>query len=85
MYRLYVGTYTGPKSKGIYQLDLDATTGKLGSVELAVETPSPSFVAIHPSRRYLYAVNELAKYEGESAGSVRPRLLSRVAMVGCGS
>lgn len=70
MYRLYIGTYTGPKSKGIYQLELDAATGKLGPVTLAVETPNPSFVAIHPSHRFLYAVNELAKYEGESAGSV---------------
>lgn len=70
MYRLYIGTYTGPKSKGIYQLELDGATGKLGPVTLAAETPNPSFVAIHPSRRYLYAVNELAKYEGESAGSI---------------
>ncbi len=70
MYRLYIGTYTGPKSKGIYQLEMDATTGKLGAVELAGETPSPSFLAIHPSGRLLYAANEIGNYQGEKAGSV---------------
>lgn len=68
--RVYVGTYTGPKSKGIYLFDLDMTTGKMTPQGLAAETPSPSFVAIHPNRKFLYVVNEISQFNGEQAGSV---------------
>lgn len=69
-YLVYFGTYTGAKSKGIYVARFDATSGNLSSAELAAETPSPSFLVVHPSSRYLYAVNEVSKYEGKPAGSV---------------
>ena len=69
-FRVYVGTYTGKGSKGIYRLDLDTKTGKLGPVNLVAETPSPSFLAIHPSRKFLYAANEVGKFMGSSTGSV---------------
>lgn len=48
-YLVYFGTYTGPKSQGIYVARFDATTGKLGAPGLAAETKSPSFVAVHPN------------------------------------
>jgi 6-phosphogluconolactonase len=67
---VYIGTYTGPKSKGIYVSRLDATSGALSPAELAGETPSPSFLAIHPTRDFLYAVNEVGDYEGKKSGSV---------------
>src|SRR5262249_6552338 len=50
---VYVGTYTGGPSKGIYRLDLDLATGKLSEPVLAAETANPSFLAIHPNRRFL--------------------------------
>ena len=59
-YLVYVGTYTGPQSKGIYAYRFDAGTGKLDPVGLVGELARPSFLAIHPNRRYLYAVSELA-------------------------
>jgi len=37
-YRVYVGTYTGPVSKGIYVFPFDAASGKAGSLELVAET-----------------------------------------------
>ena len=55
---VYLGTYTGPKSKGIYLSRLDLTSGKLSAPILAAETEQPSFLALHPNRRFLYAVNE---------------------------
>jgi 6-phosphogluconolactonase len=67
---VYFGTYTGAKSKGIYVSRLDLQTGKLTPAELAAETKSPSFLAIHPSRRFLYAVGEVADFGGKRAGSV---------------
>jgi 6-phosphogluconolactonase len=52
----YVGTYTGSSgSKGIYKCTLDSETGKLGPVELAAAANSPSFLAITPDGKFLYA------------------------------
>lgn len=67
---VYIGTYTGPKSQGIYVYKLSAATGKLTPLGLAAKTTSPSFLAIDPSHRYLYAVNEVSDYEGKKSGSV---------------
>ena len=67
-YWVYFGTYTGPKSKGIYLSRFDAGSGKLGAPELAAETTNPSFVAIHPTHRFLYAVGELGS--GGKGGAV---------------
>jgi 6-phosphogluconolactonase (cycloisomerase 2 family) len=65
----YVGTYTGAvgnfgDGEGIYAFEMDPGTGELLNGRLAAKTPSPSWIAIHPSKRYLYAVNE------ENDGSV---------------
>src|SRR5579859_462644 len=58
----FAGTYTAKtQSKGIYSFRYDATTGKLTAIGVAAETPDPSFVAIHPSGKFLYAVNESGK------------------------
>jgi len=67
---VYIGTYTGPKSKGIYVSRLNEKSGTLAPAELAGETPSPSFLAIHPNRDFLYAVNEVDTFEGKKSGSV---------------
>ena len=57
-YRVYLGTYTGNESKGIYQCELNLKDGSLSPATLAVETASPSFLAFHPNQKFLYAVNE---------------------------
>src|SRR5690242_4343195 len=69
-YFMYAGTYTNKQSKGIYAWRFDPKTGKAASVGLAAETTSPSFLAVHPNRRFLYAVNEVPNYKGEKSGSV---------------
>ena len=69
-HRVYFGTYTGKNSQGIYSSEFDVKTGQLEAPVLAAETPQPSFLAIHPNGRYLYAVNELMDYQGKSAGAV---------------
>ena len=55
---VFVGTYTDGKSKGIYRMVLDTATGKLSEPALAAELDNPSFLAVHPTHKYLYAVNE---------------------------
>lgn len=70
-WRLYFGTYTAPgKSRGIYVASFDGATGKAGSPRLVAETESPSFLALHPTRPLLYAVNEVDNFDGQPAGSV---------------
>jgi 6-phosphogluconolactonase len=66
---VYFGTYTGSGSQGIYVSHFDAETGRLSPPELAASTPNPSFLAVHPSGRYLYAVNELDEFRREKAGA----------------
>lgn len=63
--RVYVGTYTGPKSKGIYRMDLDLASGKLSQPELAGECVNPSFLAIAPNQKFLFAVNEVGKFNDQ--------------------
>jgi 6-phosphogluconolactonase len=67
---VYIGTYTGEKSKGIYVTRMNPATGELTAPELAAETPSPSFLAVHPSRNLLYSVNEVNTFQGKPAGAV---------------
>ena len=71
-YRVYVGTYTGGKagSEGIYLLELDPATGSLTSKGLAAKVVSPSFLAIHPNRKFLYSVNEVGDFGGKPSGAV---------------
>ena len=59
---LYVGTYTDhTQSAGIYLLRMDPRSGQLESVGSADAGANPSFLAIHPTGRVLYAVNEVEK------------------------
>lgn len=59
---LYVGTYTDDhRSDGIYLLRMDPRSGQLRSVGSANAGANPSFLALHPSGRVLYAVNEVDK------------------------
>jgi len=76
-YLVYVGTYTENKSKGIYAYRFDADTGQLSSLGLAAESVNPSFLASDPSRRFLFAVNEISKYEGRSSGGVSAFAIDR--------
>jgi 6-phosphogluconolactonase len=71
-YWVFVGTYTEEKhqSKGIYRFELDPATGNLSHRALAAETKNPSFLAIHPNHKYLYAVGELGKFNGQKSGAV---------------
>ena len=68
--RVYVGTYTGKSSKGIYMSRLNPVTGALSPVELAAEVNNPSFLAIHPNHKFVYAVNEVSDSDGKPTGAV---------------
>lgn len=67
---VYFGTYTGPKSEGIYVSRFDPESGRLSPAQLAAAMGNPSFLALHPSGRYLYAVGESAEVDGRPGGAV---------------
>jgi 6-phosphogluconolactonase len=67
---IYIGTYTGGKSKGIYYSAFDAKNGKLGAPELAAETKNPTFLCLHPNGKFLYAVGEIDNFGGKKTGAV---------------
>jgi 6-phosphogluconolactonase len=67
---VFIGTYTRGKSKGIYSGELDLATGKL-SISGVAPSVEPSFLAVDPTRRFLYAVNEVEQWGGKkNAGGV---------------
>lgn len=70
--RVYFGTYTGGKnpSKGIYHSILDTDTGKLSNPILTAEAKNPSFLEIHPNKKFLYAVSEVGGSGGVSAYAI---------------
>ena len=69
---VYVGTYTHRGGEGIAIYTFDAATGTLKAVGFA-SSPNPSFLALDPQQRYLYAVNELWQPGGSvSAFAVDP-------------
>ena len=72
---LYVGTYTNNAagSKGIYAWRFNAATGTVTSLGLAAETDSPSWVAVHPNKRFLYAANELPPAEADERQAAAQR------------
>ncbi len=67
---MYVGTYTDKSSKGIYVFREDGKTGDLIPAGLAAETKNPSFLAVHPNQKFLYAVNEEGDYQQKNNGGV---------------
>lgn len=68
---LYVGTYTvGGRREGIHLLRMDSRTGALRQIGAVDAGANPSFLAIHPSGRALYAVNEVTELAGRATGAV---------------
>lgn len=67
--RLYVGTYSRRGSEGIYIVQLDRKTGALSIAGTAKNNENPSFLALHPSKNYLYAVNEASGGAGAAGAN----------------
>jgi 6-phosphogluconolactonase len=77
-YFAYVGTYTGPKSKGIYGYRFDAKTGQFISLGVMAEVANPSFVATDPNNRFLYASTE--RGDGPTSPAMQQGFLSSFAI-----
>lgn len=75
VYSVYVGTYQQEGKDGLFHLRFDAATGRLSIRSAVSSVTNPSFLALHPTRRYLYAVSEAPGGSGGEvcAFSVDPR------------
>ncbi len=67
---VFFGTYTRTDSEGIYTYRMDPESGALERLSVVSGIENPSFLALHPSGRYLYAVSEIAEFEGRKTGTV---------------
>ena len=65
----------GSGSKGIYRCQFDAKTGKLSRAGTGGRGGNPSFLAVHPSRKFLYAVGEVVEAGGRTAAGRTPSRL----------
>ena len=68
---LFVGTYTKKEGhvdgqgEGIYIYAMDKESGRLSYLNVSDSTISPSYLAVHPNGKNVYAVNE---FDGGEAG-----------------
>jgi 6-phosphogluconolactonase len=62
-YYLLIGTYTKGKSEGIYVYKMNTQTGNLTYVS-KVAASNPSYLAVSPDEKFVYAVNEGADDKG---------------------
>lgn len=84
---LYVGTYSSPqgpegskgRGQGIYLFEMNPVDGTLTQRELFADASNPSWLALDPARRYLYAANETGTYKGTASGSVSAFSVDRAA------
>jgi len=78
---VYVGTYTEPirfgtgkilegKGEGIYLYRMHPVTGALEFDSKTTGVVNPSYLAVDPTQRFLYAVNELKMYEDKPTGTI---------------
>ncbi|HLJ15762.1 MAG TPA: lactonase family protein [Bryobacteraceae bacterium] len=78
----YVGSYNGAigsggNGQGIYLFRMDLSTGVLTLIKVASTVPSPSWMQIDPSGKYLYTVNEISNFNGTTSGSVSAFSINR--------
>ena len=81
-YLVLVGTYTSKGStttgsKGIYAYRFNASNGEVESLGVAAESEQPSFLAVDPQLKFVYAVNETDTYQGQPSGGVSAFSLDR--------
>ena len=67
---VYVGTYTSRGAEGIYAYRYDPTAGTLSPLGVTSGIVNPTFLAIHPDGRHLYAVNEVGEIDGQPGGAL---------------
>ena len=59
-FNLLIGTYTSGGSEGIYVYQFNKTTGEAKPIS-SVKSSNPSYLAVAPNQKFVYAVNSHRK------------------------
>lgn len=70
MFWVYFGTGANSTSRGIYRSEFDPQAATLSTPQLVAEVKNPTFLAIHPTQKFLYAVGEVNSTDGRKVGGV---------------
>jgi 6-phosphogluconolactonase len=77
---LFVGTQTETGSSGgIYAYRWEPLSGDLQAAGLAAVSDNPTFLALDPDAKYLYAANEVENFEARHSGAVSAFAVDRDA------
>jgi len=89
---LYVGSYTTTDKEGIAIFEFDPLDGDLKYLTTVAGIKNPSYLAIHPKKKLLFAVNETDNFGAGNTGAISSyaidpiqgslRLLSQVSSLG---
>lgn len=66
----YAGCYTTPPQEGIPVCRFDPDNGTIQLVDVCRGIDNPSFLIFDHQRKFVYAVNETADFNGQSSGAV---------------
>ena len=64
------GSYSTPDQESVHLFQLNLKSGSLKKLSAVDGLENPTFLKIHPSGRYLYAVNEVSTFDGKRSGGV---------------
>ena len=68
---VFIGTYTrGTRAEGIYVHRFDPESGALTPASVVSGAENPSFLALHPGGRFLYAASEIESFGGRAQGAI---------------
>jgi 6-phosphogluconolactonase len=70
---VFIGGYSSKSAPGILAAEFDPTTGLIADLRLAAEITNPSFLAVHPNGKVLYAVSEVGSGGRVSAFAIDHR------------
>ena len=76
-YLVFVGTYTQGRSEAIFSFRMSPDTGSLEPLSVTSGFHNPSFLAIEPRGRFLYAVSEINETRGSAHGVVNAFSIAR--------
>jgi len=76
---VFIGGYTTPDNPGIRVGRFNPASGAIHSLRLATVIRKPSFLALHPNGRFLYAVTETSSQNGRPGGGVSAFAIERAS------
>lgn len=74
---VYIGTYTKAGTPGIHCFAMDTKTGKLAALGSTDAGANPTFLAVHPNGKFLYAANETGNAAQNQGGEVSAYAIDR--------